>query len=113
MEDSRSRRRKAGRVVGIGSSIYGIVFLIIWCTIAAGMGAWFMLIFGIPVLGLMIFRLFYLLCKTKEPPKEPWEQPDRENRSQPRSAGNGFCPHCGRALDENFTFCPHCGRRQG
>jgi sec-independent protein translocase protein TatA len=30
----------------------------------------------------------------------------------PPRFGANFCPHCGHALEPDFTFCPRCGRRQ-
>ena len=65
MSWDREKERKAGRAMGIGSCIYGIVFAIAWNVIAASMGAGFMLIFGIPFLGLMVFRLVMCLKAVK------------------------------------------------
>ena len=109
----REKERKAGRAVGIGGSIYGIVFMVIWCGIAAAMGAGFMLIFGLPMLGFMIFRTVVMVKKSKaEKEKEPWEQPDSpRDPCESRTRQDGFCPYCGRQLSDDFTFCPACGRR--
>ena len=76
MSWDREKERKAGKAVGIGGSIYGIVFMLIWCGLAAAMGAWFMLIFGLPMLGFMIFRTVAMVKKSNaEKQKEPWEHP--------------------------------------
>ena len=114
MEWDRDRERKAGKAIGIAGSIYAIVFIIIWCAIAIGMGAWFMLIFGLPMLGFVIFRLVVMLQKSKQKPRDPWEQTTQtqEPWTAPQRSENGkFCPYCGKELSEDFAFCPKCGRR--
>lgn len=114
MEWDHDQERKAGRAMSIGGSIYAIIFIVIWCAIAIGMGAWFMLIFGLPMLGFAIFRLAVMLQKSKKKPQDPWEQ--AEQSREPRTAAQGtanskFCPYCGNELGEVFAFCPKCGRR--
>lgn len=114
MSWDREKERKASKAVGIGSSIFAVVFMVIWCGIAVAMGAWFMLIFGLPMLSFMVFRVVVLVKKSKaEAQKEPWEQPDRSEKTYdaPRTHRDGFCPYCGRELSDDFTFCPTCGRR--
>ncbi|MBP3479235.1 MAG: zinc ribbon domain-containing protein [Oscillospiraceae bacterium] len=108
----RETERKAGRFLGIGGSIYGIVFMVIWCGICAAMGAWFMLIFGVPMLIFMVVRTVVIVRKTKEKPKEPWDlPPEPEKYAGSRSSGEGFCPYCGMRREEGFEYCPKCGRR--
>lgn len=114
MEWNRDRERKAGKAMGIAGSIYGIVFIVIWCAVAAGMGAWFMLIFGLPMLGFMIFRLTVMLQKSKKKPQDPWNQtsqPREHWTSSPKPNRDKFCPYCSKELKEEFVFCPTCGRR--
>ena len=113
MDWDRNKERKAGKALGIGGSIYAIVFMVVWCGIAAAMGAWFMLIFGIPMLGFMIFRLAVMIQKSKEKPKDPWEQAYQPRQSCPSDPDreDGFCPYCGEKVEGQFTFCPKCGRR--
>ncbi len=103
----RERDRRPGKALGIGSCIYGIVFTLVWCAIAAGMGAWFMLIFGVPMLGFMVFRLVMLLRREKKPPQTP---PVTGTAGAGKTPGR--CPYCGNELGEGFDFCPKCGRRQ-
>ena len=57
MSWDRESERKAGKSMAIGGSVFGIVFILIWCITAASMGAGIMLLFGLPMLGFMIFRL--------------------------------------------------------
>jgi len=111
----REKEKKAGKAMTLGSCIFGLVFSIFWCLIAVSMGAGFMLIFGIPFVGMMAYRLYVLLQLSKEDPKQetqkevdPWERPAQQDRP----AGNRFCPYCGGALEENFVYCPKCGRKQ-
>ena len=112
----REKEKKAGKAMTIGSSIYGLVFSIAWCCIAAAMGAGIMLVFGIPFVIFMIYRLFVLIQYTKEDSKptqkevDPW---DRPAESSTAAAGSGFCPYCGRAVEADFAYCPSCGRKQG
>ena len=112
----REKERKAGKAMSLGSCIYGLIFSIAWCVIAVSIGAGFMLIFGIPFVGMMIYRLYVISQYAKEDkPKEvdPWERPVVESGSTPpQPTGNGFCPYCGAAIQPDFEFCPKCGRRQ-
>lgn len=120
----RDKDRKAGRAMGIGSTVFGLVFAIFWCIMAAAMGAGFMLIFGIPFVGMMVYRLVLCLRYTKEEKngsREPWERPadgwtTYQNEPQwesgePRRSGSGYCPYCGAAVAGDFEYCPKCGRK--
>lgn len=49
--------RKAGKTYHMTGSLFGVIFSIFWCIAAVSLGSWFMLIFGIPFTGMMIFRL--------------------------------------------------------
>ena len=116
MDWDRNKERKAGKAMSIGGSIYAIVFMVIWCAIAAASGAWFMLIFGLPMLGFVIFRLVVLIKKSRQKPEDPWEQAERPRQSGSYTtftdhAGDSFCPFCGAEIKGSFTFCPKCGRR--
>lgn len=114
MSWDRESERKAGKSMAIGGSVFGIVFILIWCITAASMGAGIMLIFGLPMLGFMIFRLKVLLQKSRaeEKPAEPWEQSADRKPPQPQTSGQGFCPYCGSKMETEFVFCPQCGRRR-
>ena len=111
----RDKERKAGKAMTLGSSIFGLVFAIFWCIAAASMGAWFMLIFGIPFVAMMIHRIYVIshYMKDEKPNSreaEPWERP--VNGDTPHTAP-GFCPYCGGSIQEGFEYCPKCGRRLG
>ena len=110
----REKERKAGKAWHMSFSVFGLIFAIFWCIIAASMGAGFMLIFGIPFVGLMAYRLVMMAKlgdeKPKQPPRQerdPWEQ----SAPQERPAAEGFCPYCGSSVAESFEYCPKCGRK--
>ncbi len=108
---NRDKERRAAKKMTIASSLFGIAFLIFWCIMAASMGAWVMLLFGIPMLGLMIYRFILCLQLSKEDEdstkaQDPWDAPP----PQPRQEEN-FCPYCSYPLQPGFAFCPKCGRK--
>ena len=108
----RDKERKAGKAMSVGSCVFGLIFSIFWCVAAASMGAWFMLIFGIPFVGMMAYRLYVISQYAKEEPKQetdPWDRPAQPDRP---AGGNGFCPYCGGSIQEGFEYCPKCGRKQ-
>lgn len=112
----REKERKAGKAMSIGSSIFGVVFIIIWCVLAASMGAWVMLLFGVPMLGMMVYRLYICVQYTKaddgKNQSDPWDQPAAPEPSQRTSGSGNSCLYCGFALQDGFAFCPKCGRKQ-
>ena len=109
------KERKAAKKMTIGSCVFGIVFLVIWTAIAPS----FMKLFGLGGLAMMIYRLYVMLQLAKEeaqkPRKEmdPWDRPviDQPPRQPSQDSAAGFCPYCGRSVEESFEFCPKCGRR--
>lgn len=109
----RDKERKAGGIYGMVVSIIALIFVIFWCVAAVSMGAGIMLIFGLPFLGLMVFRLVMTvkaMKKADQKSADPWDQPPIPETPRQNTAG-GFCPYCGGTLEEHFQFCPHCGRR--
>ena len=111
----REKERKAGKAMTLGSSIFGLVFSIFWCVMAASMGAGIMLIFGIPFVGLMIYRLYVISQYAKETDKkeaDPWDRPAAPRQDPAPTGEEGFCPYCGGSVQAEFDFCPKCGRRQ-
>ena len=114
----REKEKKAGKAMTIGSCIYGVVFSVVWNILAVSMGAGFMLLFGIPFLIFMVYRLYVCIQIAKEdkksPQKEldPWERPaiSQTARQEPDNSSNSFCPYCGTTLQSDFRFCPKCGR---
>ena len=127
MRTNRDQERKAAKAMGIAVSIFGIFFVVIWCVIAASIGAWFMLLFAIPIIGFWVFRLVLTVQLGKQ--KDPWGTPDRRYPNdppryppehdpfgeRPRGSENSrtprFCHSCSYWVHNDFQFCPRCGRR--
>ena len=122
----REKDRKAGKSMAIGVSVFAILFVLFWCVIVSSMGAWFMLIPGLLMLGFLIFRLTMAIRMGKEASKEkePWEESGTRREytshtqnwqssrdSAPSDRSSGFCPYCGEETKDGFAFCPKCGRR--
>ena len=111
MDWDREKERKAGKAWHLGASVVALIFGIFWCLAALSMGAGFMLIFGIPFVGLLAYRLVMVAKygdrQSKQPPRQeedPWERQERPDV-------NGFCPYCGSSVEDTFEFCPMCGRK--
>ncbi len=113
----REKERKAAKKMSMANGIFGIVFIIVWCILAASMGAGIMLLFGIPFLGLMVYRLYVCIQLSKREETsvkqevDPWERPAAPTQAETKDS-NRFCPYCGTSLQETFEFCPKCGRKQ-
>ena len=112
MNWDRDKERKAGKTWHLGTSVVALIFGIFWCLAALSMGAGFMLIFGIPFVGLLAYRLIMVIKFGQEKPKQPPQQEVDPWERQEKPVGNGFCPYCGNAVEESFEYCPKCGRKQ-
>lgn len=106
----REKERKAAKAWHKGMSLLAVIFGIFWCLTAMSMGAWFMLIFGIPFVGLLIYRLVMVSKHDEAAPRQPRQETDPWE-PQARPAENGFCPYCGSAVEDSFEYCPKCGRK--
>lgn len=112
--NDREKQRKAGRNLALGGNVLGIVFLILWCAAAVSMGVWWMALFGLCMLGYLVFRLVMILRldSSGAPPKEAGPSGQSPNPPSRHEAGKErFCPYCGQKLESTFAFCPNCGRR--
>ncbi len=121
---NREKERKASKKLSIAGCIYGLIFSIAWCVLAAAMGGWFMLIFGIPFACLMGYRLALCLRLTKQDREQtehpsvtyatgdPWDTPTTGPVTyRAPAAGGNYCPYCGSEIQSQFTYCPKCGRK--
>ena len=115
MDWDREKEKKAGKAYHVGVSVFALIFAIFWCLAAVAMGAGFMLIFGIPFVGMMAFRLVMISKKEKKSSNQqrrqemdPWETQNPQRSSDTKSGG--FCPYCGSSVEESFSYCPKCGR---
>lgn len=41
----------------------------------------------------------------------PHTTTDTSSGSTVKESSGGFCPYCGRGVDDQFSYCPGCGRR--
>ncbi len=121
MKFDRDKERKAGAAYSIAMNVFVMIFGIFWCIMAASMGAGFMLIFGIPFVGMAAYRLVMCvkLAKNEQEKKstDPWDRPagQQSYQNQPPhqnpASGSGYCPYCGASTSAGFQFCPTCGRK--
>jgi hypothetical protein len=111
MSWDREKERKAGKTWHMGVSLVALIFGIFWCLAALSMGAGFMLVFGIPVVGLMAYRLVMVAKHGEDKPKQPLRQEADPWDRQERPVADGFCPYCGSSVEETFEYCPKCGRK--
>ena len=127
MRTDREQQRRAAKAMGVATSVFSIFFVIIWCVIVASMGAWFMLLFAIPIAVFSVCRLVFILRQEKK--KDPWDIPDRRypdfssmheaaedvfrRASDGKATGSSprFCHSCSHWIHNDFQFCPKCGRR--
>ena len=129
MKTNHEKQRKTLNATGVSIYIFGILFLLIWCLIAASIGAWFMVLFVIPMASLLVFRLIFLLKQEKN---GPWDMQDElleraqalhsvvqdafendsigENTDKSHDHSPRFCHHCHFWIHNSAQFCPKCGR---
>ena len=111
MSWDREKERKAGKTWHMGVSVVALIIGIFWCLAALSMGAGFMLAFGIPIVGLMAYRLVMVAKHGEDKPKQPPRQEADPWDRQERPVADGFCPYCGSSVEETFEYCPKCGRK--
>ena len=92
MSWDREKERKAGKTWHMGVSLVALIFGIFWCLAALSMGAGFMLVFGIPIVGLMAYRLVMVAKHGEDKPKQPPRQEADPWDRQERPVVDGFCP---------------------
>ena len=129
MRTDRENQRKAAIGMAVAIHIFGIAFVLIWCLIVASMGAWFMLLFAVPIAVFLAIRLVFLLKPAKNDPWDAAKQhfPDFQSMhsavedvferaansdhadAQPRRSPR-FCYNCSCWIHNNSPFCPKCGR---
>ena len=111
MNNDRDKERKAGKIFHLGMSLAALAFGVVWCLMALSMGAWVMLIFGIPFVGLLAYRLV-MVAKLAEKNQDPMPQQEMDPwDQQPKTAADGWCPYCGASVENDFAYCPKCGRK--
>lgn len=115
MEWDRNKEKKAGKAMHLSGCIYGLLFSLFWCGIVLWQGAYIMLIPGLFFVGMMAARLYACIQYTKSGKESPRRQQETDPWERPAASTDpsaGYCPYCGRTIQEDFEFCPKCGRRQ-
>lgn len=110
MSEDRDRERRIGKIFTILTAIAALAFTVVWCGLAVATDAWYMLIFGLPCVGLALFRLVAMFRALRPEDPSPPEDP-ADPWSSPASGRIGSCPYCGNPVSEDFDYCPKCGRR--
>ena len=121
---------KPGRgpsMMGGISSVFAVIFGIIWTFAAASMGApFFFPLFGVVFIIMGIVQAVYnfknatsknryssfdIVDSSEE--ADPWNErfASSESPQPPRGGEFRFCPYCGEKLGEGFEFCPKCGKK--
>ena len=111
MSWDREKERKAGKAWHLGTSVIALIFAVFWCLAALSMGAGFMLIFGVPFVGLLAYRLVMVAKHGEEKPRQtPQQETEPWDRQQTPNA-DGWCPYCGSSVEKTYEYCPKCGRK--
>ncbi len=123
---------KMSAVGGIGAALFGVF----WCILAASMGGWFMVPFGLIFIGIALYGVFYNFHNATSENRysvidivDGEEEPDplnvmygskdpinnQEFIKNPDMGESGasvaFCPYCGTHVQSKFEFCPKCGKQ--
>jgi len=112
-----------GVFMGIAAALFGVF----WLIIAASIGAFIMVPFGLIFIAIAIantvynyknatgknrYSAFDIVDENEE--KDPLNErfgAKHEERAQGRAGGKKFCPYCGEKVDEAHKFCSNCGSK--
>lgn len=101
---------------GLVSSIFGVIFGLIWTVGAfaltgrAGILGLLFPLFGLCFVGLGIYRCVLLYQSLRG--GDSFTLLEIQDEEKAPSSGSGkFCPNCGQEVQEDLRFCPGCGRR--
>ncbi len=111
-----------GGIIGIAVALFGVF----WTVMAAVMGAWIMIPFGLIFIGIAVVNTIYdfknatgknryseydITDENEEP--DPWNEHFGNNNTQSFSEQikkGRYCPYCGTKNEENYKYCTDCGR---
>ncbi len=117
---------KMAAVGGIGAALFGVF----WCILAASMGGWVMVPFGLIFVGIALYGAYYnyknatsenrysvidIVDGEEEPDplNEMYGSKKAINQQNMDESGTSvtFCPYCGTGVQSKFDFCPKCGKQ--
>ena len=123
---------KMSAVGGIGAAL----FAVFWCILAASMGGWVMVPFGLIFVVIASYGAYYNYKNATSKNRysvidivDGEEEPDPLNvmygskesinnqgfiNNQDRGelgASVAYCPYCGTGVQSKFDFCPKCGKQ--
>ncbi len=122
--------RGPSKMGAVGSG-FAVVFGVFWCILAAAMGAWFMIPFGLIFIGFAAYSgLYNAHNATAEDRYSIVDIVDSEEEDDPYNVKygrrldvienaaeadfdeeRGFCPYCGKTVEGDYEFCPKCGKK--
>lgn len=110
-----------GMIVSIAAAVFGLF----WCVIAAGIGGWFMIPFGLVFIVIAVCNTVYSyrnatgqkryslydIVDTGEEDDPLNEKYGAKRAGESGRKGNAaaFCPYCGAEVGAGFKFCSKCG----
>ncbi len=107
------------------AAVCAAIFGVFWCIIAASMGAFFMIPFGIIFIVICIANAVYSHKNaTGKNRYSEFDIVDENEEEDPLNArygekheasthtgGKNFCPYCGTKAEPGHKFCGNCGKR--
>ena len=114
--------------MGAFSAVCAAIFGVFWCIVAASMGAFFMIPFGIIFIVICIANAVYnhknatgknrysefdIVDENEEedPLNARYGEKRETGANQTYTGGKNFCPYCGTKSEGDHKFCGNCGKR--
>lgn len=93
-------------------SVCVALFGVFWCVVAAGMGAGFMVPFGIIFVVMAIGQAVYSYQNaTNEERYSIVDIVDEDEEGDPLNIEKKYCPYCGTKVNRDYEYCPKCGKK--
>ncbi len=110
--------------MGAFAAVCAAIFGVFWCFIAASMGAFFMVPFGLIFVVLCIASAVYnhknATGKNRYSAYDIVDEGEEEDplsarygkkrESRAHTGGKNFCPYCGTSVESDHKFCENCGK---